>query len=89
LPSAFQFAGARSVLASRWIADDTFAAALMIDVYRELGTGASVADALRRAQLAALKKYGTAARPFVWSAFFVNGEPNTTIHGQSLKSEHR
>ncbi len=52
----------------------------MTDVYRELGKGASVSDALHSAQLAALQKYGTAARPFLWSAFFVSGDPNTKIH---------
>ena len=84
LVSAFQFAGARSVLASRWVTDDTFAASLMTDVYRELAAGISVVDALRHAKLAALQKFGNAARPSLWSAFFVSGEPNTTVHGKSL-----
>ncbi|MFL6449061.1 MAG: CHAT domain-containing protein [Bryobacteraceae bacterium] len=89
LVNAFQFAGARSVLASRWLADDMFTASLMTDIYGELGRGASVADALRRAQLAALQKFGAAARPALWSAFFISGEPNTRIKGQSLESQHR
>ena len=84
LVSAFQFAGARSVLASRWVTDDTFAASLMTDVYRELAAGVPVADALRDAELAALRKFGNGARPSLWSAFFVSGEPNTTVHGKSL-----
>ncbi len=82
LVSAFQFAGARSVLASRWVTDDTFAASLMTDVYRELAAGLRVADALRDAKLTALNKFGNAARPALWSAFFVSGEPNTTVHGK-------
>jgi len=89
LVNAFQFAGARSVLASRWLADDVFTASLMTDIYGELGRGASVADALRRAQLAALQKFGAAARPALWSAFFISGEPNTRIHEQSLEPQHR
>jgi CHAT domain-containing protein len=89
LVSAFQFAGARSVLASRWETDDTFAASLMTDVYRELATGVSIVDAVRHAQLEALKKYGTAARPSLWSAFFVSGEPNTKIHEQSVQPKQR
>jgi CHAT domain-containing protein len=89
LVNAFQFAGARSVLASRWATDDTFAASLMTGVYRELGTGTPAADALRRAQLAALERFGSAARPSLWSAFFVSGEPNTTINGKSLQAERR
>ena len=81
LVDAFQFAGARSVIASRWNADDLFTASLMVDLYRELNTGATVADALRDAQLDGLRKYGLAARPYLWSAFFVSGESNTRIHG--------
>lgn len=89
LVSAFQFAGARSVLASRWLADDMFTASLMTDIYRELGGGASVADALRSAQLAALQKFGTSAKPALWSAFFISGEPSTRIHGQPVEPQHR
>lgn len=58
LVSAFQFAGARSVLASRWVTEDTFAASLMTDIYRELAAGFSAADALGDAQLTALRKFG-------------------------------
>jgi hypothetical protein len=67
LVSAFQFADARSVLASRWVTDDTFTASLMVDVYRDLGAGIAVADALRNATLTALRKFGDGARPYLWS----------------------
>lgn len=87
LLSAFQFAGARSVLASRWLVDDTFTASLMTDTYRELGRGASVVEALRKAQLSALERFGNSARPVLWSAFFVSGEPGTTVHVSPRKPQ--
>ena len=89
LVNAFLFAGARSVLASRWSTDDVFAASLMADVYKNLAEGSPVDDALQRAKLAALQRYGNAARPAYWSAFFVSGAGNTTVNVQSPKSNVR
>jgi len=89
LVNAFLFAGARSVLASRWNTDDMFAASLMADVYKNLAEGLSVSDALQKAKLVALERYGDAARPAYWSAFFVSGAANTIIHVQSPKPDNR
>jgi CHAT domain-containing protein len=89
LVNAFIFAGARSVLASRWAIDDTFSATLMDDVYKQLAHGATVPDALRSAQLAFLNRYGKAARPAYWSAFFVSGTADTKINVQLPKSNAR
>jgi CHAT domain-containing protein len=89
LVNAFIFAGARTVLASRWEIDDTFSATLMDDVYKQLAKGATVPDALRSAQLKFLNIYGRAARPIYWSAFFVSGAADTRINVQLSKSDTR
>jgi CHAT domain-containing protein len=89
LVNAFIFAGARTVLASRWDIDDTFSATLMDDVYKQLAKGATVPDALRSAQLKFLAAYGKAARPLYWSAFFVSGAADTRINVQLSKSKTR
>jgi CHAT domain-containing protein len=89
LVNAFIFAGARTVLASRWEIDDTFSATLMDDVYKQLAKGATVPDALRAAQLKFLNIYGKAARPIYWSAFFVSGAADTRINVQLSKSNTR
>jgi CHAT domain-containing protein len=89
LVNAFIFAGARSVLASRWAIDDTFSATLMDDVYKQLARGATVPDALRSAQLEFINRYGKAARPVYWSAFFVSGAADTRINAQLPKSNAR
>jgi CHAT domain-containing protein len=89
LVNAFIFAGARSVLASRWDIDDTFSATLMDDVYKQLVKGTTVSDALRAAQLKFINRYGKAARPVYWSAFFVSGAADTRINVQLSKSNSR
>jgi CHAT domain-containing protein len=61
----------------------------MDDVYKQLAHGATVPDALRWAQLAFLNRYGKAARPAYWSAFFVSGAADTRINVQLPKSNAR
>jgi CHAT domain-containing protein len=70
---AFQYAGARSVLASLWEVSDASTADLMRHFYGQLGRGVSKAEALRRAQLELLKHPATAA-PFYWAAFELIGD---------------
>jgi len=56
LTYAFQFAGARSVLASLWPVSDRSTAALMRTFHERLRAGESPVDALRRAQLGLLAR---------------------------------
>ena len=70
---AFQYAGARSVLASLWEVSDASTAELMGRFYDHLRRGRSRIEALRAAQIDVLRKPATAA-PFFWSAFQINGD---------------
>jgi CHAT domain-containing protein/predicted negative regulator of RcsB-dependent stress response len=70
---AFQYAGARSVLASLWEVDDASTAELMRRFYGHLGRGRSKAEALRLAQVDLLRQRPTAA-PFFWAGFQLTGE---------------
>jgi CHAT domain-containing protein/tetratricopeptide (TPR) repeat protein len=72
---AFEYAGARSVLASLWEVEDASTAELMRRFYRGLHGGASKAEALRRAQLDLLRRPATSA-PYFWAAFQLNGDGN-------------
>jgi CHAT domain-containing protein len=69
---AFQYAGARSVLASLWEVSDASTAELMRSFYGHLSAGVSKAEALRHAQVELLRRPATAA-PYYWAAFTLIG----------------
>ena len=79
LVEAFLVAGSRSVVASLWSADDTFASALMEQFYKRLAQGEDTSSALRDAKLDLLTKFGDQMSPFYWAAFISVGETSTPI----------
>ncbi|MGH9442367.1 MAG: CHAT domain-containing protein, partial [Thermoanaerobaculia bacterium] len=74
LVRAFQFAGARSVLASLWNISDRSTPAFMTKFYRGLKSGVSMDEALRQAQLQDIRGSGERSRPFYWAAFELQGD---------------
>ena len=66
-------AGARSVLASLWLAEDVSTAELMTEFYRALNAGASRGEALRRAQAKLIANPDT-ADPYQWANFILIGD---------------
>jgi CHAT domain-containing protein len=70
----FLAAGARTVVANLWTADDRFSLALMREFYRQLATGADIGEAMRRAKLKMLEQFGPEAVPKLWSGVLVNGD---------------
>ncbi len=79
LERAFLLAGAKSVLASLWTADDIFTTALMKRLYQHLVDGQDKATALRKAKLELLKKYGDSALPIYWAGFVLVGEASSEL----------
>ena len=74
LTRGFFFAGAPSVIASLWEADDRATAELMKRLYeRMFRDGQTPAAALRSAQVSILKTKGLDA-PYYWAAFTLQGE---------------
>ena len=86
LTRAFQYAGARSVVASLWSVADETTAALMKRFYWYLKAGKSKDVALREAQMELISglissenlqgqviKFD-ASHPFYWAAFQLNGD---------------
>ena len=71
---ALQTAGCPTAVVSQWKAASEPTARLMIAFHRELLSGASKPDALRRAALQLLHDRVT-AHPFYWAPFIVVGEP--------------
>jgi len=79
LVRAFMIAGARTVVASQWAADDTSTLALMTGFYRNLAAGYDRAEALRRAKQDILARFGANAVPYYWAGFVLVGESATPI----------
>lgn len=77
LTRAFQWAGARSVLASLWTVPDESTADLMTSFYTALARGLPRDEALRQAQRSLLGRGGDAAHPYFWAAFELLGDPRT------------
>jgi CHAT domain-containing protein len=82
LVQAFLMAGAHSVVASVWDADDTFTAALMRRFYDHLRTGFDKAEALTLAKRDLLRMHGPNALPFYWAGFRLIGDPHGRISGE-------
>jgi CHAT domain-containing protein len=79
LERAFLLAGAKSVLASLWTADDIFTIALMKRFYEHLAAGSDKGSALRQAKLDLLQQFGDQALPIYWAGFTLVGESSTAI----------
>lgn len=71
---AFLAAGGRSVVAAQWAVEEKATADLMLNFHRALSeNGGETSNALRTAQLAALKRSAPYNHPFYWSAFVAVG----------------
>jgi CHAT domain-containing protein/tetratricopeptide (TPR) repeat protein len=74
LTRAFQYAGARSVLASLWSVSDESTADLMARFYGYLKNGKTKDEALQAAQMDLIRTNGPYAHPFHWAAFQLFGD---------------
>ncbi len=79
LERAFLLAGAKSVIASLWPADDTFTIALMKRLYQHLINGSDKGAALRQSKLDLLREFGDQALPIYWAGFTLVGDGSTAI----------
>ncbi len=74
LVRAFQFAGARSVLASLWEVADVSTARFMKAFYGHLHDGKPKDEALRAAQVDMIREKSGSSHPFHWAAFELFGD---------------
>ncbi len=87
LTRAFQYAGARSVVASLWSVSDQVTGELMVRFYRHRAAGLATDEALRKAQMELIREpvrittasgepmEMDASAPFFWAAFQLFGDP--------------
>jgi CHAT domain-containing protein/tetratricopeptide (TPR) repeat protein len=74
LARPFLVAGARSVVANLWGANDDFSRALMKAFYTHLAAGLDDGAALRQAKTAMIQRFGDRATPYLWGGFIVVGD---------------
>lgn len=82
----FLAAGAKSVVANLWSADDTFSLAIMKEFYRQLAAGTDKGEALRRAKLKMLRDFGPQAVPKLWSGLVIYGDSTGPVRVPSRTS---
>jgi CHAT domain-containing protein len=79
LVRAFLFAGAKSVVASLWTANDPSTRTLMERFYRHIADGEDKGSALRHAQMDLIAEFGERALPFYWAGFIIVGDGSGNI----------
>ena len=79
LVRAFLFAGAKSVVASLWTANDPSTRTLMERSYRYIADGEDKGSALRHAQMDLIAEFGERALPFYWAGFIMVGDGSAKI----------
>ena len=77
LARAFLYAGAASLLLSRWQVHDEATARLLQHFYERLLAGETKAVALQQAQLATMKVDSAETHPYFWAAFVLVGHIGT------------
>lgn len=82
LVQAFLLAGARSVVASIWAAEDRSTADLMTRFYSYLAQGMDKGSALRQAKLDFIEKYKDKALPVHWAGMIMIGDSSDSILGK-------
>ena len=79
LERAFFYAGARSVLASLWTANDVYTTTLMQHFYHHLAAGQDEGRALQQAKLELIQEFRNQASSFYWAGFTLAGEASRPI----------
>ena len=76
----FLIAGARTVVANIWEANDDFSRGLMREFYSRLAAGVDKGRALQQAKLEMIRKYGEdASPPRLWAGFVMVGESRRSL----------
>jgi len=80
LVTPFLAVGAEAVVANLWDSDDAFTAVFMRAFYTYVRRGLPTADALRRAKVDVIARYGAEAPPQLWAGFILTGVNRQVFH---------
>ena len=75
----FIAAGAKAVVANLWSADDTFSLTIMKEFYRQLASGVDEGEALRRAKLNMIRRFGPRVVPKLWAGLLIYGDSASRV----------
>ena len=79
LARPFLVAGARSVVANLWSANDDFSRTLMKAFYTHLAHGEDTGRSLKQAKLDMIELFGNHATPYLWGGFIVTGDSAASL----------
>lgn len=79
LARPFLVAGARSVVANLWSANDDFSRTLMKAFYTHLASGEDTGRSLKQAKLDMIELFGNRATPYLWGGFIVTGDSTASF----------
>ncbi len=82
LSRAFLLAGARNVISTLWSVDDTFSLSLMKSFYQHLAGGEPPTIALVAAKRDMLRRFDTAAVPYFWAGYTIEGAFDDALNPQ-------
>jgi CHAT domain-containing protein len=85
LTYAFQYAGARSIVASQWQVGDESTAELMVSFHGNLRGGLAKDEALRQA-MRSVRQNSRTAKPYYWAPFILQGNSENT--NLAIANEH-
>ena len=89
LGNAFQYAGAKSLLLSKWEVSDKITPELMNYFYSNLNGGMNKAKALQQAKLKYLNKADAFyTNPFYWGSFYIIGNTDVISFEDDFSSKY-
>ncbi len=85
LANAFLLAGVQHYIGTFWDVQDEPSLYFAVDFYKELMSGAMVGEALRRARLSLIERYGE--ETIIWAGYMLYGDPTVRYTSSSRYQE--
>jgi CHAT domain-containing protein/tetratricopeptide (TPR) repeat protein len=83
LANAFLLSGVRHYIGTFWKVPDEASLVFAKEFYLHLVAGQSVGEAIRRARLSLIKRYGVGS--IIWASYLLYGDPTLTLFRRAIK----